>query len=432
MSKKRSNLFILSLLGSLSVVSPFAIDMYLPAFPQLAVEFGVPSTTIALTLSSYFIGLALGQVIYGPLLDRFGRKRPLIVGLSLFIAASTGCTAAPDVNTLIALRFVQALGGCVAQVASIAMVRDFFPVKDSAKVLSLLFLFIAASPLLAPTVGNLIIAAFGWKAAFFALAGVVAVILALVYFLLPEGHTPDLEISLRPGPILAEYSAIIRNPRFATYALAGAFSFAGLFTYVAGSPIIFMDGFGVNAQTYSLIFASRLAVGFPSVCSQLNVLLLRWFPSESIFFYCLVGQVAAGSVFLAGAMAGWYGLGGTLVLLFVFLGCVGLTNPNASALALAPFTKNVGSASALLGFFQLGIGALISTGISTASPHDSLPIIAILAVTAAIALVILLAGRRRARASAETEQPTSPGREYAAAETRQSDLLPGNLLDGTG
>ncbi len=403
MSTQRSNLFILSLLGSLSVVSPFAIDMYLPAFPELAVEFGVPSTTIALTLSSYFIGLALGQIVYGPLLDRFGRKRPLVAGLSLFIAASIGCTASPDVNTLVALRFIQALGGCVAQVASIAMVRDFFPVKDSAKILSLLFLFIAASPLLAPTVGTMVIAAFGWKAAFFGLAGVVAAILAGVYFLLPEGHTPDLDISLRPGAILAEYLAIIRNPRFATYALAGAFSFAGLFTYVAGSPIIFMDGFHVTRETYSLIFAV-LAGGFIG-CSQLNVLLLRRYSSETLFCFFLIVQVTAGAIFLAGAWAQWYGLGGTLVLLFILLGCVGLTNPNASALALAPFTKNAGSASALLGFLQLGIGALISTGIGAATPNNSMPIIAILCLTAAGALLILLAGRRRARLSPATEEP---------------------------
>jgi DHA1 family bicyclomycin/chloramphenicol resistance-like MFS transporter len=285
------------------------------------------------------------------------------------------------------------------------MVRDFFPVKDSAKILSLLFLFIAASPLLAPTVGSLVISAFGWKAAFIALAGVVAVILALVYWLLPEAHAADPDISLRPGPILAEYLAILRHPRFSTYAIAGAFSFAGLFTYVAGSPIIFMDGFGVSPQTYSLIFAV-LAGGFIG-CSQLNVLLLRWYSSESLFFCFVVLQVITGVIFLTGAIAHWYGLAGTLVLLFVFLGCVGLTNPNASALAMASFTKNAGSASALLGFFQLGIGALISTGISTAAPEDSVLIIAILAVTAAIALVILLAGRKRAWASAPSEEATA-------------------------
>jgi DHA1 family bicyclomycin/chloramphenicol resistance-like MFS transporter len=258
---KRSNLFILCLLGSLSVVSPFSIDMYLPAFPDLAREFAVPTTTIALTLSSYFIGLALGQVVYGPLLDRFGRKKPLAVGLTLFIFASIGCAASPDVNTLIALRFFQGLGGCVAQVASIAMVRDFFSVKECAKVLSLLLLFIAASPLLAPTVGNLIIESLGWKAAFYALAAIVTGILTLVCLLLPEGHVPDPDISLKPGLIALEYWAILRHPRFATFALAGAFSFAGLFTYVAGSPIIFREGFDIGPRTYSLIFAI-LAGGF--------------------------------------------------------------------------------------------------------------------------------------------------------------------------
>ena len=403
MPAKRSGLFVISLLGVLSVVSPFAIDMYLPAFPDLAAGFGVPSTTIALTLSSYFIGLAVGQVVYGPLLDRFGRKKPLTVGLGLFVLASVGCAFAPDVSTLIALRFVQALGGCVAQVASVAMVRDFFPRDQAARVLSRLFLFIAVSPLLAPTVGNLVIRSGGWPAAFLALAGVVAAILALVLTLLPEGHTPDPTISLRPGPILASYLAILRHPRFATYGLAGAFSFAGLFTFVAGSPVLFMDGFGVGPRAYSLIFA-LLAGGFIGA-SQVNVVLLRRFASETLFLRFLVAQVACGAVLLAGTWAGWLGLGGTVAVMFAFLACVGVTNPNASALAIGPFSRTAGSASALLGFTQMGVGAAISTGVGAATPDDRLPILAIFGVTAAVGLVILLAGRGRARAGAATEGP---------------------------
>ncbi len=394
MPAKRSNLFIISLLGALSVISPFAIDMYLPAFEQIATELAVEPTVIALTLSSYFIGLALGQVFYGPLLDRFGRKRPLLFGLGLFVLASIGCALAPDANTLIALRFVQAIGGCVAQVASIAMVRDFFPAKDSAKVLSRLFLFIAVSPLLAPSIGWVMVAAAGWKSVFLVMAVIVGVILALIQFLLPEGHKPDTSISLKPGPIVAEYLTIIRHPRFATYAFAGALSFAGLFTYVAGSPIIFISGFRLSEGTFSIIFAV-LAVGFIGA-SQLNVVLLRWATSETIFFRALSGQVVTALVFAAGAAAGWWGLGETLALLFVFLSCVGLTNPNASALALSPFSKNAGSASALLGFFQLGFGALISVGISAATPQDSFPIIVIFAVTAVCGLAVLLVGRRAA------------------------------------
>jgi DHA1 family bicyclomycin/chloramphenicol resistance-like MFS transporter len=405
LSANRSGLFVISLLGALSVVSPFAIDMYLPAFPELAAGFGVPSTTVALTLSSYFIGLALGQVVYGPLLDRFGRKPPLAAGLGLFVLASVGCAFAPDVYALIALRFVQALGGCVAQVASVAMVRDFFPRNEAARVLSRLFLFIAVSPLLAPTVGTLVIQVGGWPAAFLALAAVVAGILALVLVLLPEGHTPDPGISLRPGPILAEYLAILRHPRFRTYAGAGAFSFAGLFTFVAGSPVLFMDGFGVDGTTYSLIFA-LLAGGFITA-SQVNVVLLRRWPSEVLFLRFLVAQVAFGALFLAGTWAGWLDLSGTLAVLFCFLCCVGVTNPNASALAIAPFTRNAGSASALLGFFQLGTGAVISTAVGAASPGDRVPIVAIFGVTAAVGLFILLAGRRRAQASRVAEEPAA-------------------------
>jgi DHA1 family bicyclomycin/chloramphenicol resistance-like MFS transporter len=307
------------------------------------------------------------------------------------------------VNTLIALRFVQALGGCVAQVASVAMVRDFFPRDQAARVLSRLFLFIAVSPLLAPTVGTLVIQAGGWQAAFLSLAAVVAGILALVLALLPEGHTPDPGISLRPGPILAEYISILRHPRFHTYAGAGAFSFAGLFTFVAGSPVLFMDGFGVSGRTYSLIFA-LLAGGFIAA-SQVNVVLLRRRPSETLFLRFLAAQVAFGAVLLAGTWAGVLGLGGTLAVLFGFLCCVGVTNPNASALAIAPFSKNAGSASALLGFFQLGTGAVISTAIGTATPADRLPIVAIFGATAAVGLAVLLAGRKRAEASPVAEEP---------------------------
>lgn len=406
MRANQSGLFVISLLGALSVVSPFAIDMYLPAFPELAAGFGVPSTTVALTLSSYFIGLAAGQVVYGPLLDRFGRKPPLTAGLGLFVVASLGCAFAPDVYTLIALRFVQALGGCVAQVASVAMVRDFFPRDQAARVLSRLFLFIAVSPLLAPTVGTGVIQLGGWPALFLALAAVVVGILALVLVLLPEGHRPDAGISLRPGPIVAEYLSILRHPRFSTYAGAGAFSFAGLFTFVAGSPILFMDGFGVSGRAYSLIFA-MLAGGFIGA-SQVNVVLLRRVSSETLFLRFLVAQVVFGALFLAGTWAGILGLHGTLAVLFCFLCCVGVTNPNASALAIAPFTRNAGSASALLGFFQLGTGAVISTAIGAASPDDRVPIVAIFGVTAAIGLSILLAGRKRAEASPVSEDSLPP------------------------
>lgn len=389
---KRSNLFIISLLGALSVVSPFSIDMYLPAFTQMAKDLHTTSATISLSLSSYFIGLALGQIFYGPLLDRFGRKRPLYAGLVAFIIASLACSQAPSIEALVVMRFIQALGGCVAGVASVAMVRDFFPVEDSAKVFSLLFLFIGVSPLLAPTVGGLLMMAVGWKAVFLVLAGIVSVILALVFFLLPEGHIPDHSISLRPKPIVTNFMRILKHPQFHTNALSGAFSFAGLFAYVAGSPIIFMEGFHLSAQTYGGVFAV-LTMGFIGG-NQLNVFLLRTFSSKTLLVRGLMAQAMIGVVFALGSYAELYGLPATMVLFFAFLVCAGVTYPNSAALALEPFTKNAGSASALMGFLQMGVGSLISTGIGMSASHSSMPIIAILAITSLIGLVFLLLGNR--------------------------------------
>lgn len=394
MTTRPSNGFIICLLGALSVISPFAIDMYLPAFPKVAEEFGVSSASVSLTLSSYFIGLAIGQLFYGPLLDRFGRKKPLCGGLILFILASAACAYAPNIEALVGLRFIQAIGGCVAGVASLAMVHDFFSIKDSARILSRLVLFIAVSPLLAPTAGGMVALTFGWKSVFLMMAFIVCIITALIYFTLPESHAPDTSISLKPWPILKEYATICTHARFITYALTGAFSFAGLFTYVAGSPIIFMENFQMSPKAYSFTFAF-LALGFIG-SSQINVILLKKFSSETVFFSALLLQTLTGVIFALGAWAGLFGLEATLVLFFIFLSCAGLTYPNAAALALAPFNKNAGSASAMLGFLQLGVGALISTGISIFTSRDSLPIILILAVTSLLGLTILLIGREKA------------------------------------
>jgi DHA1 family bicyclomycin/chloramphenicol resistance-like MFS transporter len=389
-SLKYRNNWIILLLGLLSVVTPFAIDMYLPAFSRIASQYRTTTSVISLSLSTYFVGFALGQILYGPLLDRFGRKKPLYFGLVLYVLASVGCANAHSIHAFIVLRFIQALGGCAAQVAAIAMVRDFFPAKESAKVFSLLFLIIGVSPLLAPTIGSAVIAGLGWRWIFILLGLNALIILALTFFFLPEGHTPDTTISLKPKPIVLSFWTILKNPQFITYALAGAFSFAGLFAYVAGSPIIFMDGFHMDAKAFGLVFAT-LTMGFIGG-NQVNVFLLRRFNSRRIFFYALVVQVFTGIIFFTGVHSRIFGLPATLLLFFIFLSCIGLTYPNAAALGLAPFSKDTGSASALLGFLQSGTGALISMGIGLLG---ATAIVSLLSGTALTALIILLAGRTR-------------------------------------
>ena len=198
---RRRDLLIILILGALSTVSPFSIDMYLPAFPQIAHDLGTTPAEISLSVSGYFIGLAFGQLFYGPLLDRFGRKKPLYAGLSLFVVASLGCLTARSPGLFIAFRLLQALGGCVAQVGAIAMVRDFFPVEESAKILSLLFLVLSVSPLFAPTIGGFVAATVGWPWIFVILAGFACIVMLLIGVFLPEGHKPDPDISLKPSAI---------------------------------------------------------------------------------------------------------------------------------------------------------------------------------------------------------------------------------------
>lgn len=398
-SIRHKHAWIISLLGLLSVVTPFAIDMYLPAFSRMAGDFKTTTTAISLSLSSYFIGFGLGQILYGPLLDRFGRKRPLYFGLVLYILASIECAQAHSIRAFIALRFIQALGGCAAQVAAIAMVRDFFPVKESAKLLSVLFLIIGVSPLLAPTIGSALVSALGWRWIFILLGGYAFMVLILTFTLLPEGHTPDASISLKPKPILQSFWTILRQAQFITYALAGAFSFAGLFAFVASSPILFMDGFHMSTKAFGLTFAV-LVMGFIGG-NQVNILLLRRLSSQRIFFHALLFQVFAGLVLFAGTRLHVIGLSAMLVLFFFFLLSVGLTTPNAAALGLAPFSKEAGSASALLGFLQAGTGSLISTGIGVLGASAIVPL---MVGTACVALTILLAGRTRIVELTETSE----------------------------
>ena len=275
---KKQNFFLILILGALNTITPFSIDMYLPAFPIIASELNTSIGNVALSVSTYFLGFAAGQILYGPLLDRFGRKRPLHTGLILYIITTIACVASGTIEALLIMRFIQALSGCVASVAAMAMVRDFFPVSKSAGIISLLVLILGASPLLAPTVGSFIVVAWGWHFVFIILAAIAFIILVLVFFFLPEGHAPDKTISLKPTPIINGFKIILIEPRFYVFALAGSFSFSGLFVYVANSPAIFMDYFHLSAKAYGGIFA-LLSVGFIGG-SQLNHILTRYYSYE--------------------------------------------------------------------------------------------------------------------------------------------------------
>ena len=391
MTRKRY-FFLILILGSLTALSPFSIDMYLPGFKAIAQDLNTTDGRVAWSLSSFFIGISGGQLLYGPLLDRFGRKKPLYIGLLVYIIASIFCAFVRDVDTFIGLRFIQAIGSCAAGVASITMVRDLFPVEDNAKVFALLMLVLGASPMIAPTLGGYISVAFGWHTIFLVLAGLGAFNLLASWLWLPNSYKPDTSMTLKPRPILNNFIAVLKEPQFYTYAFAGALAFAGLFVYVSGSPILFMSIFKVKEETYGWIFAG-LSIGFIGA-SQVNTFMLRKYTSEQLVYAALIGQTLSALVFLIGSLNGWFGLTESLIMLFFFLASLGFANPNAAALSLAPFTKNAGSASALMGAFQMALGAIASSFIGFFEQTSPVPMVTIMTVTTLLALAVLHFGRK--------------------------------------
>ncbi|MBE5318655.1 multidrug effflux MFS transporter [Pedobacter sp. MR2016-19] len=405
---KKQHFYLILILGSLAALGPFSIDMYLPGFVDIAKDLRSNESTVALSLSSFFIGISAGQLLYGPLLDKFGRKKPLYFGLALYIFASFLCLAVTDVNQLIVLRFVQAIGSCATAVASVAMVRDLFSVEESPKVFASLMLVIAVSPMLAPTAGGYLIAALGWKYVFVFL-GLMAILMLLAsIFKLPESYKPDPNYSLKPKPILTNFFTVLKEPQFYTYALISSITFSGLFAYVSSSPQVFMKIYEVSKTGYGWIFA-LLSVSFIG-SSQVNSLLLRWFTSKKIVTYALIAQCIFSLIFLVFALNNWLGLYSTIGFIALFLACLGLINPNAAALSLAPFTKNAGSASALMGALQMGLGALASVMVSLFSEHSVVPMPLVMTAAAFIALCCLLIGRR----FITTEVEASPDAAVAA------------------
>lgn len=383
---------LILILGSLTALGPFSIDMYLPGFSGIAKDLNTTVAKVSMSLSSYFIGISAGQLLYGPLLDRFGRKKPLFIGLLVYILASLGCIYVADIDSFIFLRFVQAIGSCAATVASVAMVRDLFPVKDIPKVFSLLMLVVGLSPMLAPTIGGYVTEDLGWHAVFFILMCMGIAILAASQFGLPDTYKPDVSISLKPKPIISNFLLVLKEPQFYTYAFTGAVAFSGLFSYVAASPLVFMDIYKVDAKTYGWIFA-LMSVSFIG-SSQLNSMLLKRFSSEQMIFGALISQSVISIIFLILALNDLLGLYQTIGMLFLFLACLGISNPNTAGLTLAPFAKNTGSASALMGAIQLGIGALASFAVGVFVKNSVTPMVAIMTTTTITAFIILNIGKR--------------------------------------
>lgn len=393
----------LILMGLITALGPLAIDMYLPAFVTIAQDLDTDTNTIELSLASYFIGLAIGQGFYGPLSDKFGRKPPLVFGLALYVVAALGCALAVSGETLIAVRFLQALGGCAGMVIARAVVRDRTRPQDAAKAFSMLILILGIAPILAPLFGTWVLAMTSWRGIFVFQALCAFACLMWVLFSLEESHSGDHRpLSLRR--ILGDYRALTRNGQFMGFALTTGFAMGNFFAYLGASPALFMGTYGLSPEQYAVIFGVN-AGGFIAL-SQINAWLLRRHHMLTVLRRIIWVQPIAGTALaLTVVTAGLPPLWLLLPLVFVLISSIGFINPNASACALSLPGLKVGTASALLGVMQFSLATLTTFGIGHLASTSAIPLGLGMASMAWLAFGVLqgvaLPSRQRATAVSE-------------------------------
>ena len=339
----------LLLLGALTAFAPLSIDMYLPAFPTAAADLGASIAAVEKTLAAFFAGMALGQLAYGPLTDRFGRRRPLLAGCTLYTVASVLCALAPNVHLLLVARFLQALGGAAGIVVVRAVVRDLYQVEDSARIYSRLMLVMGAAPILAPLLGSALLVLVGWRAIFWVLAGFGAAAFAAAYLRLPETHggTPG---AAHPARAVANFAAVLADRRFLAPAVAAACALGTMFAYITGSPDVLINHFRVGPTTYALVFGCN-AAGFIAF-SQVNAHLVRRIGPRELLRRGLYVLSLVSTLQIVCAFTGSGGAGLIVALWFLQLSSLGFVAANATALALADQGPRAGSAAALLGAGQ--------------------------------------------------------------------------------
>ena len=384
---------LIIVLGSLIALGPLTIDMYLPAFPQLAQDLDASAASVQLTLTGMLGGLAVGQLVIGPLSDAFGRRRPLITGLVVHALASVLCAVAPNIHVLSAVRVLQGFAGAAISVVALATVRDLFSGLAVARTMSRLMLVIGMAPIVAPSIGGFILGVTSWRGIFVVLAA-AAVVLVLVAFLgLRETLPVERRRSARVGATLRTYVSLLKDRTFVALVLMGGLMFASIFAYVSGASFVLQEGFGLDERTFGLVFgANALAL---TVVSQVNPLLLRRFGQVDVLTAAILISAAAAASLIVTGLTGLGGLGGVLVPLMVVLGAAGLAMPNTPSLALNRHGEAAGTASAMLGCVQFGVGALVAPLVGAFGSTTAVPMGAVMLLVTGLAGVLMFAVVRR-------------------------------------
>jgi DHA1 family bicyclomycin/chloramphenicol resistance-like MFS transporter len=378
-------------LGILTAVGPLSIDMYLPAFPAIAAEFGGAGTAET-TLAAFFVGLAVGQLTQGPLADRFGRRGPLLAGGAIYVVASIGCAVAPGATSFSLFRALAAFGGSAGMVIPRAIVRDVSEGAAAARLMSRLILVMGAAPILAPSLGGLVLEVADWRAIFWLLALYGLGCLALTRFALPETLPPERRVRRNLMGIAAAYAAAAADRTFLAPALASAAGVGAMFAYIAGSPVAFMGVHGLSARIYAVFFGANAAcyVG----AAQVNAFLLKRHPPSRLLAAGVTVLGAASLVLAFTAFTGAGGLAGLFVPLAISTGALGVVVPNASALALARQAARAGTASALMGMLAFVMGGIAAAGTSLLADGTARPMAALI-LSGGVGALIAERWRRR-------------------------------------
>ncbi len=373
-------------LGLLSATGPFAIDMYLPALPSIGQSLNASMSAVQGSLMAFFIAMGIGQIIYGPVSDMVGRKAPLYFGLTLFSVGSIGCALAPDIHTLIVLRFVQGLGACAGMVVPRAVVRDMHTGNDAARLMSLLMLVFSVSPILAPLAGSFLIEAFGWRSVFWTVTVTAVLGIVLLATSLTETRPPEERVDSSFGSAVLAYGILMRDRHFLGLVFIGAFGIASFFAYLANSSFVLMDHYGLTSRQYSYAFAAN-AASFIGV-SQFTGKLATRFGLVNLVKVAVTGYAAVMLLLLGLNLAHLAPLPVLLGLLFVGYGFLGLVVPSTAVLALDHHGKIAGTASALMGTLQFMTGALVMALVGLFVDGTARPMLAGIAGSATVALVL--------------------------------------------